>query len=264
MNTARFGWRLPRVFAHRCGGALAPENTLAGLRIAARLGIAAVEFDVMLSADGSPWLVHDETLERTTTGVGRVCASSDAQLHELDAGIRRHPAFAGERVPTLAAAAAACRQLGLHANVEIKPAAGCEELTGSVVARQVQQLWAGTEQPLVSSFCEAALQAARAVVPTLTLGCLFERVPTDWRERLRRLGAATLHCDAGLVDDGVIAEARACDIPLLCYTVNDPVLASALFVRGVTAVFTDRIDLISDDEAAGGYPSNHQSGGNRR
>ena len=99
----------------------------------------------------------------------------------------------------------------------------------------MQQLWAGTEQPLVSSFCEAALQAARAVIPTLTLGCLFERVPTDWRERLRRLGAATLHCDAGLVDDGVIAEARACDIPLLCYTVNDQVLASALFVRGVTA-----------------------------
>ncbi|MEO8409530.1 MAG: glycerophosphodiester phosphodiesterase family protein, partial [Propionivibrio sp.] len=56
---------LPRVIAHRCGGALAPENTLAGLRIAAAMGFEAVEFDVMLSADGSPWLIHDETLART-------------------------------------------------------------------------------------------------------------------------------------------------------------------------------------------------------
>lgn len=59
MSEARLGWRLPRVFAHRCGGALAPENSLAGLRIAARLGLAAVKLGVMLSADGSPWLLHD-------------------------------------------------------------------------------------------------------------------------------------------------------------------------------------------------------------
>ena len=64
-------WPIPRVFTHRCGGALAPENTLAGLRIAAALGIRAVEFDVMLSADGTPWLIHDETLERTTDGIGQ-------------------------------------------------------------------------------------------------------------------------------------------------------------------------------------------------
>ncbi len=263
MITARLGWRLPRVFAHRCGGALAPENTLAGLRIAARLGITAVEFDVMLSADGSPWLLHDETLQRTTDGAGRVCDASDACLRRLDAGVSRHLAFAGEGVPTLAAAAAACRQLGLHANVEIKPAAGCEELTGRVVGRQVEALWSGTGQlpPLVSSFSEAALRAARAVAPTLPLGCLFERVPADWRMRLRRLGALTLHCDAALVDDRVLAEARAGDIPVLCYTVNDPLLASDLFARGVAAVFTDRIDLIADGESAAGRAADHAGSG---
>lgn len=126
---------LPRVFAHRCGGALAPENTLAGLRIAAQLGCRAVEFDVMLSADGSPWLMHDETLERTTDGVGRLGETRDVDLARLDAGCRHHPAFRGEALPTLAAAAALCRQLGLLANVEIKPAAGCEAQTGEVVAR---------------------------------------------------------------------------------------------------------------------------------
>ena len=89
------GWLLPKVFAHRCGGALAPENTLAGLRISAALGFRAVEFDVMLSAEGSPRVTHDETLERTTDGCGLVCRSSDTALRRVDAGASRHPAFAG-------------------------------------------------------------------------------------------------------------------------------------------------------------------------
>jgi glycerophosphoryl diester phosphodiesterase len=63
-------WPHPRLIAHRGGGALAPENTLAGLRTAASLGYRGVEFDVMLSADGTPVLIHDETLERTTDGRG--------------------------------------------------------------------------------------------------------------------------------------------------------------------------------------------------
>ena len=63
-------WPHPRIIAHRGGGALAPENTLAGLRRARSLGFSAVEFDVMLAGDGVPVLMHDETLERTTDGRG--------------------------------------------------------------------------------------------------------------------------------------------------------------------------------------------------
>jgi glycerophosphoryl diester phosphodiesterase len=98
----RLGWSLPRVFAHRCGGALAPENTLAGLRVAARLGLRAVEFDVMLSADASPWLLHDESLERTTNGLGGCARRATRNCATLDAGAHQHPAFAGEAIPTLA------------------------------------------------------------------------------------------------------------------------------------------------------------------
>ncbi|MBL8424459.1 MAG: glycerophosphodiester phosphodiesterase [Candidatus Accumulibacter phosphatis] len=246
MIRRRLGWPLPRVFAHRCGGALAPENTLAGLRIAARLGLRAVEFDVMLSADGSPWLIHDETLERTSNGAGRVCETGDGDLRVLDAGVRRHPAFAGEPLPTLAAAARLCQQLGLRANVEIKPAAGFETLTGDVVAREIRQLWAGVELPLVSSFSESALVAARAAAPELPLGCLYECPPADWPARVEALGALTLHCAVSSVDDDLLRVARAAAIPLLCYTVNDPLTATALFQRGVAAVFSDRIDCLGE------------------
>jgi glycerophosphoryl diester phosphodiesterase len=244
----RLGWPLPRVFAHRCGGALAPENTLAGLRIAARLGVRAVEFDVMLSADGTPWLIHDETLARTTDGAGRVCETADARLCVLDAGAYRHPAFAGELLPTLESAAGLCRQLGLRVNVEIKPAAGFEALTGEVVALQVRRLWANEELPLVSSFSETALAAARAAVPDLPLGCLHERPPLDWLARVRELAASSLHCAAPSVDDDLLRASGAAGIPLLCYTVNDPRTATALFQRGVAAVFSDRIDCLGEND----------------
>lgn len=234
----------PRVFAHRCSGALAPENTLAGLRLAARLGCTAVEFDVMLSADSTPWLIHDDTLERTTDGNGWVCETSDAVLRSLDAGSRYHPAFAGEPLPTLAEAAMLCRKLGLSANVEIKPAPGCAAITGDVVARQILDLWEGAVPPLVSSFSGTALHAARKAAPLLPLGYLWERPPTDWRQLLAEVAGVTLHCAAGALTDDVLAEARAEKIPVLCYTVNDFSQAHALFGRGVSAVFTDRIDRV--------------------
>ena len=237
-------WALPRVFAHRCGGALAPENTLAGLPIARALGLRAVEFDVMLSADGSPWVIHDETLERTTNGHGQVCATSDAQLAQLDAGGYQHRSFAGEPLPTFVALAQRCRELGLLANVEIKPAAGFEAQTGEVVARAIVELWQGIAWPLVSSFSEVALAAARRVAPQLPLGLLCVRPPADWLERLGAVAGYSLHCDANEVDDATLAQAACAGVPVLCWTVNTPAQASALWARGVTSVFADRIDLL--------------------
>ena len=230
---------LPRWFAHRGGGSLAPENTLAGIRLAARLGYRAVEFDVMLSADGTPVLIHDETLERTTNGTGRVCATRDAQLFALDAG-------QGERIPRFVEAAALCRELGLLANVEIKPATGHEVATAEVVARLTADLWRGAEvQPLISSFSLAALEVARDLAPEIRRGVLFEAPPAEWLAELRRLQAVSLHCDADLLSDEVLAEARAHGVPVLCYTVNAENQAKMLFARGVSALFTDRLDLFA-------------------
>ena len=230
---------LPRWIAHRGGGTLAPENTLAGIRVAGRLGFKAVEFDVMLSGDGTPVLIHDETLERTTNGAGRVCDTPDSVLFSLDAG---H----GERIPRFAEAAALCRELGLLANVEIKPAAGHELATATVVARLTADLWRGAAvQPLLSSFSLAALEVARDVAPEIRRGVLFESPPGDWLAEVHRLRAVSLHCDADLLRDEVLAEARAHDIPVLCYTVNAPEQAEMLFARGVSGLFTDRLDLFA-------------------
>ena len=227
---------LPRFFAHRCGGVLAPENTLAGLHLAAAHGFCAVEFDVMLSRDGTPVLIHDETLERTTNGIGRVCETPDAVLFSLDAG-------QGERIPTLPEAAALCRRYGLLANVEIKPATGYETRTAEVVARFVAEHWRDGVAPLLSSFSHEALLAAFRLAPQLQYGLLYEVVPCDWQRHRATIDAVTLHCAAGVVADSVLGEATAAGVPVLCYTVNYPAEADALFVRGVSSVFTDRLDL---------------------
>lgn len=239
-------WVLPRVVAHRCGGALAPENTLAGLPIAAALGYRAVEFDVMLSADSTPWVIHDETLTRTTNGVGNVCDMPDVVLRTLDAGGYQHRAFAGEPLPTFEAVARQCRALGLFANVEIKPAAGFERITGEIVARKTLELWGEAQLPLVSSFSEEALAAARRVAPQLPLGYLCVRPPEDWMRRMDEVDAYSLHCAARELDDAVLAAARAAGIPVLCFTVNDRRDAEALLNRGVSSVFSDRIDSLRD------------------
>lgn len=243
-------WPYPHVIAHRCGGMAAPENTLAGLRAAARTGCRAVEFDVMLSADGTPFLIHDETLERTTDGHGFVAQTGDAWLRALDAGIRHDPAFAGERLPRLEEAIAACRKLGLWANVEIKPAAGHEAHTGEVVARVLARHWRG-EPPLLSSFSGTAIEAAGSRAPQFPRALLAEDLAGDWRASALRLGCRAIHTDAARLRPGGIEAVHAAGLWLAVYTVNDAQQARRLLDGGVDALFTDRIDAICVGAATG-------------
>ena len=74
-------------------------------------------------------------------------------------------------------------------------------------------------------------------------GLLFEAVPTDWRRQMAAIAAVSLHCDASGVSDEVLAEAAVAGVPVLCYTVNDAAAAAPLFARGVSSLFTDRLDL---------------------
>jgi glycerophosphoryl diester phosphodiesterase len=230
----------PRIIAHRCGGALAPENTLAGLRIAARIGCRGVEFDAMLGADGVPVLIHDETLERTTSGRGSVAAIDSTRLMLVDAGCRHHRAFSGEPMPSLDRALRLCASLGLWANVEIKPAAGQEAETGRAVARVAATIGG---KLLLSSFSAQGLLAAAVEAPPLPRAMLVEAVPADWRARMIESGSVALHCAANLLSQDVALAVRNAGYALACYTVNSRDEAACLFALGVSAVFTDRPDL---------------------
>lgn len=238
-------WPYPRVVAHRGGGGLAPENTLAGLRLARNLGFRGVEFDVKLSRDGVPVLIHDETLERTTAGSGRVRDWAAAELMALDAGSWFGNEFAGEGIPAYAAAAATCREYGLWANIEIKPCPGREAETGQAVARMTKLLWAGADPPpVLSSFSVEALRAAHAEAPDVPRGLLVEAMPVDWKRTLDRLECVSLHAAWRHLSPERVKEIQSAGFGVLMYTVNDSEIALDLLSWGVDALVTDQLDQI--------------------
>jgi glycerophosphoryl diester phosphodiesterase len=238
-------WPYPRYVAHRGGGKLAPENTLAAMREGYRHGYRMVEFDVKLSADDVPFLLHDDTLDRTTDGAGRADALTWGQLARLDAGSWHSAAYAGEPLPTLTAIARWAIANGVACNIEIKPMPGREHDTGAAVARAARALWRGAPvQPLLSSFAEDALVAARAAVPELARALLVEEVPPDWQGRLTRLGCAALDTDWREVDAQRVAAAHDAGYWVLTYTANDPQRVAQLASWGVDAIITDAIDVV--------------------
>ncbi|ATJ86288.1 glycerophosphodiester phosphodiesterase [Ralstonia solanacearum] len=239
-------WPYPRAIAHRGAGKLAPENTLAAFRHGASFGYRMFEFDVKLSGDGVAVLLHDATLERTTSGHGRVDALSFSQIAQLDAGSWHSPAFAGEPVPTLAAIARYLCANGCLANIEIKPVPGAEWRTGAAVALDARSLWTGVGvPPLLSSFSEEALAAAREAAPELPRALLLDTLPADWLDRLRALDCVALDANHRALTPEVIATAHAAGFRVCCYTVNDVERARLLWGAGLDSLITDWVDRIA-------------------
>jgi glycerophosphoryl diester phosphodiesterase len=239
-------WPYPRVVAHRGGGTLAPENTLAAIRHGASLGFKGVEFDVMLSGDARPVLIHDQTLDRTTGTKGSVPATTYAELQKLDAGGWKGERWKGERIPSFEEAGRLCRELDVWANVEIKPAKGHERATGAAAALMAQELWKGATLPCeLSSFAVESLQAAKEAVPGLARGYVVKEIPPDWRETMRRLDCIALHCNHKHLTRALADEVRAEGYALLCWTVNDVTIARRLLSDwGVDCIVTDALDVI--------------------
>lgn len=243
-------WPYPEILAHRGGGKLAPENTIAALRCGLAHGYRAVEFDVMLARDGVPVVIHDPYLGRTVAGAGHVYDYDAAELQAMDAGAWFGAQFKDEPVPTFAEFAGFCRANGIWMNIEIKPAPGFEAETGKVVALATRAMFAeGGEAPLLSSFSETALAAARDAAPGLPRAVLFDTVPPDWQPRAHILGAVAIHCNHKRLDAALASAIKAAGFGLFCYTVNTPARARELFAMGVDGMCTDRIDLIAPDFA---------------
>ncbi len=248
MTTGLNGWPYPRVVAHRGGGTLAPENTLAAIDTGARLGLKMIEFDAKLSMDDIVFLLHDDTVDRTSDGHGAAARMNYAQIVALDAGSWSDARFAGESMPTLAQVAARCAHHGLAANIEIKPCPGREIETGKRVATEAVALWAqSSPPPLLSSFSVEALAAARDAAGGLPRGLLVGNVPDDWRALVAGLGCVSLHADHRKLDAALVAEIKSAGLFILAYTVNDPARARVLGEWGVDTICTDRIDLIGAD-----------------
>ncbi len=244
-RTTTSDWPYPSLVSHRCGGTLAPENTLPGFDVCLQYGCTMVEFDAKLSADDHVFLLHDDTLERTTNGRGPAADASWDALARLDAGSWHGASYAGVQLPSLAAVAARCARDGILANIEIKPCPGRDAHTGTLVARSAATLWQSMTPPLLSSFSIEALAAARIAAPELPRGMLFDALPHDWLAIASELECVSVHVNHHHLTEPQAAAIRAAGLHLLTYTVNDAARAQQLMQWGVDMICTDRIDLLS-------------------
>lgn len=237
-------WPYPRWIAHRGGGALAPENTLAAFDAGAAHGFRMFECDVKLSADGVAFLLHDDTLDRTTDGDGPAGMQAWSELERLDAGSWHGKAHAGERLPRLSSVARWCQARDALLNIEIKPSPGRERRTGEVIAREAWKLWEGAgTPPLLTSFSVEALEGAQAGAASLPRGLLLDQLWSGWMRAARSLGCAAVVCRHDLWTPAEVADLHRSGMRCLAYTVNEAAQAQRLIDMGIDGIITDRIDL---------------------
>lgn len=235
-----------KVVAHRGWSARAPENTLAAIAAAAGAGADACEFDVYQSRDGVVVLMHDETVDRTTDGSGRVTDLTLARLKTLDAGSWKDRRFAGEAIPTLMEALKLLKGTGCTPVIEIK----MEGITGTVV--DTLRAAGMVEESAVIAFSRSVVKEVRAREPALPCawlsgeklaGTVEERV--DWIAReARKCGTRLVDLNHKMLSPGVLAGLHRRGLTVWTWTVNDPVVMEALLRRGVDAITTDRVDVL--------------------
>jgi len=235
----------PQIFAHRGAKTVAPENTLPAFQRALEMGVDGIELDVHCSKDGKLVVIHDESLDRTTRGSGKVGEYTAAELAHIDAGSPFHADFAGVGVPTLEdvfdLVGNRCR-----VNVEIKsddPNGGdqVEPLIAMIAARNLY------DQVIVSSFNPPSLVKMRALAPKIQLGLLYYLpLPAFLRDAWFTpiIQPEAIHPYHRLVNADLMAWAKARGCAVNTWTVNDVDEARRLADLGVNVIMSDVPDQI--------------------
>ncbi|MDO5025290.1 MAG: glycerophosphodiester phosphodiesterase family protein [Trueperella sp.] len=233
-----------RIFAHRGLKTKAPENTLAAFRLAAEQGLTWLETDVDILGDGTPVIMHDTLLDRTTDRSGYFYDLTQADL-PVDAGSWFAADYAGEPMPTLRDLVDFMNETGMNANIELKANEQGKqkslELIDNVLA-ELERL--DPEREVIFSSFSHVLLTYLAQKTTRPIGCLFvtENLWPDWKSVLELVGAQYIHPqDRGLTREMVQAF-RAAGYGVNVWTVNDADRANELFNWGVTGVFSDVAD----------------------
>ncbi len=224
----------PLITAHAACRGHAPENTLAGVRAALALGADAIEIDVRCTRDGTPVLLHDSAVDRTTDGAGEIAALSLRQARRLDAG-------EGERIPTLREV---LREVAGRALLvlEVKPA-GIEEEVLAVVRRSRALDWCA-----VHSFLPRVVERVRRQEPRMPCSLLTDgRRVVDWGQLFAfalSLGAQGISVHHGVVTPELVRGAHLRELRCSTWTVNrrdDVRRVAACGVDAITSDYPDRV-----------------------
>jgi glycerophosphoryl diester phosphodiesterase len=226
--------------AHRGYSAVAPENTLPAFAAALHGGATIVEFDVRTTADGVPVVIHDRTLERTTTGAGPVWEARFDEVRTLDAGAWFSAAYAGVRVPSLTETIDLLAPAEAELLLEIKPPVALEQVKAIVEQLAERDLLART---IVQSFDPDVVRMVGEAAPDVRRGLLRVRLEPDTPALAASLGVVC--CNPPVADvtgeAATTAALQDAGVEIMPWTANDPAQWPALAAAGVAGLITDRV-----------------------
>lgn len=234
--------KYPLCIAHRGVKACYPENTLIAFHAAIESNAQMIEFDVALSRDRHPVIIHDETLNRTTNATGAVASKTLRELKQMDAGSWFDQAFKSQRVPTLSEAISLIASTAVM-NIELKKEYFEDLQPADAIENQVLQLVTEhqlRDSALISSFEIRYLQRLRHADPTLPLAFIsLDPLGDSTFQTCRELNLFSLHLWHETITPDQIHRAKQTGWKVFVFTVNDENEMFHWLQAGVDGVFTD-------------------------
>ena len=232
----------PLVWAHRGASYDAPENTLEAFRLAWKMGADGIELDVHLSADGELVVAHDETVDRCSSGTGRIVDMTLAELKELDFSNHK-PGYRGVKVPTLEEAYALVKPTGMTVNVELK--------TGIVLYEGIEAKCASLAKAIgmqdrvfYSSFNHYSLLLMKEADKDARIAPLYQEAMVSPWDYAVRIGAQAIHpFYPTMATPGIMKHLEETGVLCNPWTVDGEIQLAWMKQLGVNAVITNRPDV---------------------
>nr|NNM91202.1 glycerophosphodiester phosphodiesterase [Bacilli bacterium] len=232
-----------QIIAHRGASAIAPENTMAAFEAAILLGADGIELDVHQTKDGVLVVMHDETVDRTTQGRGRIIDMTYDEIAILDAGYRHSSAYIGEKVPKLSDVLEHLQTTNLLLNIELKTDQIHYEGIEASALTLVKAIGM-FEKTIFSSFYHPSLKVLQGMDATVQIAMLCPLHRPVHAKEAKAFGAQAIHPDARLMlNRSYSEEAKREGIHLRPYTVDEPHHIQALYALHVDAVITNKPDI---------------------
>ncbi|MCE4956346.1 glycerophosphodiester phosphodiesterase [Macrococcoides caseolyticum] len=235
--------------AHRGASGYAPENTMAAYELALAMNADFIEIDLQMTRDGHLVAIHDNTLERTTTGFGNVWDITLAEIKQLDAGVKFHQKFQGEKIPTFEEILQRFKGETIGILIEIKTPEyypGIEEkIKQSLIQYGLDQ---ASDRIMIQSFNHHAVKVSKSLLPALKHGVLIS--PDNPRVHNRDLQWFKSFADfynpsIKIVNTELINRAHQFGLQVKPYTVREAALVEPLIKQGVDAIITDYPDYVA-------------------
>lgn len=226
------------IFAHRGSSGTFPENTLAAFKDAASLPITGVELDVQLTKDGEIVVIHDETIDRTSSGIGFVRDFTLDELKAYDFGSYFSLSFRGEKIPLLAEVLDVFKHTNHLINIELKTNKfryeGIEEKVAQLIAEKEMG-----DRVIISSFHDESVQLFKEIAPEIPTAFLSMKKPRRLLHHLRSLGVDACHIPYTIAEQRAFKKVIAKGYPIRAFTVNQVEYMQKLEQLGVQSIITD-------------------------